>query len=192
MRRLRIGISVRRPQCRAQVRPSSSTHEAFTVSGTIRSAGLAHLTGGARDNGARIPPPRSVTAARDGEVSRPGRPAPGRSRGAVRTIQPRPPEWRSSPLMRFIAERTVTSLRAIAWNCRPNLRCTTTGGYWRCPPHCGACAAAQMTTRDLPLTAGDLDTQEIHNATMKIALFRQLSQIQVLASSSLPEWWDAG
>jgi hypothetical protein len=49
-----------------------------------------------------------------------------------------------------------------------------------------------MTTRDLPLTAGDLDTQEIHNATMKIALFRQLSQIQVLASSSLPEWWDAG
>jgi hypothetical protein len=53
-------------------------------------------------------------------------------------------------------------------------------------------AAAQMTTRDLPLTAGDLDTQKIHNATMKIALFRQLSQIQVLASSSLPEWWDAG
>jgi hypothetical protein len=49
-----------------------------------------------------------------------------------------------------------------------------------------------MTTRDLPLTAGDLGTQEIHNATMKIALFRQLSQIQVLTSSSLPEWRDAG
>jgi hypothetical protein len=53
------------------------------------------------------------------------------------------------------------------------------------------CPAAQMTARDLSLTTGDPCTQEIHNATMKIALFRQLSQIPVLASSSLPEWWDA-
>jgi hypothetical protein len=62
------------------------------------------------------------------------------------------------------------------------LRAHATGEYWRRPPrHCPR-VAVRMTTRDLLLTAGDADTQEIHNATMKIALFRQLSQIPALAS----------